>query len=395
MLNTTSITKVNRTSDVITENNQHYNLLGKDDISQYNNENPDIDTFNTNTNLIPNNNPNANTNTNLIPNNNPNANHRSINMMNKISDNTIILEYNHVSERFLFYDSNKSFLGSFTCNELIKYIVSKAVPHFMQSTNSTSSTEIIEKFICIIDPNTSEINIIDHLTSPFTGNIEMLIKLYKHIEKFEKEELANELLMLDANNKNKANNLFTNLVYTLLNHILKIITILSDVMKSNRTLTGNDKLVIDKFTKYSVAIVYKISSILKDRTDNKIKYIDELLEKKNKINNIRDSLEDRVLVLEQNVIRQNELIDNLSNNRQYGGDNYSSQSMSDNQESSISNTNSTDNYSTQSTDDNQESSVLNSSIYTTNIDNKMNDTNDFNYLTSINTTQSLERVIDI
>jgi len=409
MLNTTSIIKVNNINDIddIDISEKHNNLLRKD-VMQYSDNNRRFDIHNTdNTNTNTNN--NNNTNTDNTNNNTTNINNRFDNIhVSNVNNNTILLEYNDVTNRFLFYDNNKSFLGSFTEKELVKYVISKVVPNFMQNINCSTSVEIIEKFICSIDPNTLEINIVNHLTSPFTGNIEMLIKLYKNIERFEKEDLPNELLLHPSSDRNKINDLFTNLIFTLLNHILKIITVLSDTLKSNNT---EDSVIIEKFTKYSVAIVSKISNILKDKTDRKIKYIDELLEKKYKINNIRESLEERVLILEQNLNRQKKTINELFNTtQQYGGNNesYNTTTSCSTSTDLNSGSNITSNYITSNSITRSEflpeSDIDNSTLYASNVTTDYTNveddsqTEDLNYLTSNNTTTnstSIERIINI
>jgi hypothetical protein len=254
-----------------------------------------------------------------------------INVSNAQDKDTIILEYNYKDKRFLFHDKNKSFLGSFTGNEFIKYVVVSMVPLFMTDTYCKSSQDIIEKYICTVNSSKStiEINIKNHLESPFTGQVEMLIKLYKQIEDFEINQLKDELNLLSKTDKILAEKTFMNLVYCLLNHTLKIIAILSDIIK-----TENNDHMKTKLLKYSVAIMYKISSVTRNEIDKRIENIDDLLNEKIRLDAIKDTFIEKVLVLEQNILNQDEKIREVSalmeNSHQSGGSINSNQNSSSN-----------------------------------------------------------------
>lgn len=245
-----------------------------------------------------------------------------INVSNTNDKDTIILEYNYNDKRFLFHDKNKSFLGSFTGNEFIKYVVSSMVSSFMPETNCSSAQDILEKYICTIDISkpTISISIKNHLESPFTGHVEMLIKLYKQIEDFEKNNLKEELSLLSSADSIIAEKTFMNLVYCLLNHTLKIIAILSDIIKNDSNSEMKDKLL-----RYSVAIMYKISSVTRSEIDKRIENIDGLINEKMRLESVKDTLGERVLSLEQNILNQDEKITQIlslmENSHQSGGAN--------------------------------------------------------------------------
>ena len=246
--------------------------------------------------------------------------HNIINVSNAPDKDTIILEYNYKDKRFLFHDKNKSFLGSFTGNEFIKYIVASMVPLFMSGTSCASSQDIIEKYICTVDSSKStiNINIKNYLESPFTGQVEMLIKLYKQIEDFEKNQLKEELSLLSEIDKILAEKTFMNLIYCLLNHTLKIIAIVSDIIKNE----NNDDMK-NKLLKYSVAIMYKISSVTRGEIDKRIEHIDDLMNEKMRLDSVKDTLGEKVLALEQNILNQDEKITQviklIEDSHQFGG----------------------------------------------------------------------------
>lgn len=225
-----------------------------------------------------------------------------------VPQNMIMLEVK--DEKFLFSDNNRVFLGSFTGEELLKYIVCKSVPSFLSNVNSSNSKEIIEKYICIVETdkpsNGFKYHIINHLDSPFTGHVEMLVKLYRQIDEFEKTKLNNELSLLPEHDADKAKKTYYSFILVLLNHILKIISILSDIIKNN-----GDKNLRDKLLRYSISITYKISTITKSQITEKLNLLDKFLSEKNKLHNIQQILSERIEELEETLTEQDIKISRL------------------------------------------------------------------------------------
>jgi hypothetical protein len=225
-----------------------------------------------------------------------------------VPQNMIMLEVK--DEKFLFSDNNRVFLGSFNGEELLKYIICKSVPSFLSNVNSSNSKEIIEKYICTVETektsNSFKYNIINHLDSPFTGHVEMLVKLYKQIDEFEKTKLNNELSLLPEHYADKAKKTYYSFILVLLNHILKIISILSDIIKNN-----GDKTLYDKLLRYSISITYKISTITKTQITEKLNLLDKFLSEKNKLHNIQQILSERIEELEETLTEQDIKISRL------------------------------------------------------------------------------------
>ena len=200
---------------------------------------------------------------NIIDNNpkNNNFNHTSnIININSVTDSMIIVEYNDTNKRFLFYDKNNTFLGSFDANQFIKYIISFKYKNFMENISFEDSKHIIEKYICktSLNENEIDINIINHLESPFTGHLEMLIIFLKNFEEF-KNTYNNYLLNFNQTEILDISNIINNKYNILLNHILKIISILSETLKNENNPDMKANLI-----KYSVAITFKITNNLKN-----------------------------------------------------------------------------------------------------------------------------------
>jgi len=224
--------------------------------------------------------------------------------------------------KFMFSDHNQIFLGSFTGEELVKYIVSKSTPSFLPNINSSHSKEIIEKYICRVDLNqsndTAKYHIINHLDSPFTGHVEMLVKLYRQIDEFEQVKLVGELGHLPEHDAEKAKKTFYSFILVLLRHILKIISILTDIIKTNK-----DQSLSNKLLKYSVSIMHKISNVTKNQISEKLSLIDSLLSEKEKIQNIQQILSDKIEDLEEVLNEQDIKINALHHSSRMTGGNQS------------------------------------------------------------------------
>lgn len=218
-----------------------------------------------------------------------------------LNQNTIMMEVK--DGKFLFNDNNRVFLGSFTGEELVKYVICKSAPSFLPNINSSNSKEIIEKYICKVDldqpTDNTKYHIINHLDSPFTGHVEMLVKLYKQIDEFEQTRLTHELSFLPENDAGKAKKAFYSFILVLLSHILKIISILSEIIKPTSEQHLNNKLL-----KYSVSIMHKISTVTKNQISDRLNMIDSLLAEKQKIYNIQQILSNKIEDLEEAINEQ-------------------------------------------------------------------------------------------
>lgn len=252
---------------------------------------------------------------------NNNFNHTSnIININSTVDSMIMVEYNDTNKRFLFYDKNNTFLGSFDINEFIKYIISFKYKNFMENISFEDSKHIIEKYICktFLNENEIDINIINHLESPFTGHLEMLIIFLKNFEEF-KKTYNNFLLNFNQTEILDISNIINNTYNILLNHILKIISILSETL-----INENNPDMKANLIKYSVAITFKITNNLKNsfklNNDNLIKIYDQ----KEKIKTLKNNIDLKIDDIKKVIDEQNNKIDELLNNNLEGGSKESS-----------------------------------------------------------------------
>jgi len=199
-----------------------------------------------------------------------------------MNNDEIYFKFDQEEFKFYFYNKNKNLLGSFTVTKLIKYI-----------TDSCVNDDIIEMFLCKREIATKNITIINHLESPFTGNIDIMLKLY------------HGLLNNDDNNCD-----LKNFIILLSNHMLKIISCISDVIKND--LTKND--LKRSLLNHSIFITNKINNMMHKLID--IKFI-EYSELQNNINNLEEISElknKKYSDLKSLVDEQNKKIDKIITN---------------------------------------------------------------------------------
>ena len=194
-------------------------------------------------------------------------NNLNVEVVNNLQmNNSLMVDFDKSQCKFTLYDKSKNLLGSFSNLQIIKYLTMQIDPSFLQNIDAVTAIPVIETYICkvIKDNGYIKINLLTHLTSPFMGNIEMILKLYQGINNFENTKM--NLLLNDMNNelKKKIIDIIKQFVYLLLNHSLKLIATISDFVKDDQ----NKKQLKETLLKYSVSFVYKISSFMKNEMEN-------------------------------------------------------------------------------------------------------------------------------
>jgi len=299
-------------TEVPRKTDQPYRLAGPDSniVDQVNkivdaNTNTNTNTnmnMNTNTNVT---NPSMNTNT---ANANPNANY--VININSQNDGMIIVETDHNAKRFAFYTPQQNYLGGFTVLQFIKYITSNVSDNFLQTVDYCSVSSVIEKYIGSVKkvdgPTVRyDIRMLNYVESPFMGNADTLLKFYTFINEFEVSRLQIELsnAKMAPDEAIRVKNIFDQMVYTLLTHILKIIAALTNKIVDNK---NNPDLVETKnnLLRYSVSIMYKLSKFIKHEVDSKIQEIDRLDTDLLRIESIRSNMTSRMNRIEQTLNTQ-------------------------------------------------------------------------------------------
>ena len=186
--------------------------------------------------------------------------------------NSIIVEIERLSGKITFYDNLKKYIGSFTINEFFKYM-----------TNPLIETEYkitIEKYICNVSINKT-INMLNCEQSAVMGNIGILLKFYVLINDFENNDLHKMLKLYP-----ETEDIFNEIHYALLLHILKTIS-----MVLNKMTSLNYQKIRNKLLTHSTAIVYKLTKLNKMMIDKKINEINTLNENKEKNTSLNDLLD--------------------------------------------------------------------------------------------------------
>jgi len=221
--------------------------------------------------------------------------------MNLIDVNSIIVETNTQLKKFIFFDRLRNYLGSFTVHEFIRCLTINIDPLFLSGIECDTSRPVIEKFIAKIktDDQTKKQSLIllNYLESPFMGNVELLIKFYSYINEFEQNQYENELSKIQLDNRPKIKSVIDNMIYVLLNHILKIIGAISSKLQNNKNK--------DSLLNYSVAIVYRLSKYVHNEIDRGMTSINDLKSNLAKIESTKNELNTRLDAIQRTIEKQN------------------------------------------------------------------------------------------
>ena len=205
----------------------------------------------------------------------------------------IILGYSQKDHRFTIYDHNK-LLGGFGIINIIKYITSQISREFLSSVEYESFLETIEKFFCKLDYSPlNNISIISHLDSPLTGNIEIMIKIYFDINKFNQEILPNEITKIsDKKTKNRILSIIENLVN------------ISNAIKDNDT----KKELKQSLIKYSIFITNKINHIIANKLNTNQNDIFIINEELQQLQSFKKDNNQKIKKIDETINNQNEKI---------------------------------------------------------------------------------------
>lgn len=225
-----------------------------------------------------------------------------------MNDENIMIKFSPKDHTFMIYKQDK-FLGLFGISHIIKYITSKISKDFLKTIEYESSIEIIEKFFCKFDKN-DNIVLIGYLDSPLMGNIEIIMRFYSEINKFDQTVLQNNIEKLESTDlKNKIIKAIRNLEYLILNHSLKLIVNISDIIKNDNSKNELKTTLI----KYSIFIINKINFIICDNISDTKTDILLLNTEFEQMKNIRSNIEKKVKKIEFIIDQQNSQIKKIIN----------------------------------------------------------------------------------
>lgn len=219
-----------------------------------------------------------------------------------MENKTLMIKYLQDDNKLIIYD-NETLIGSFTIQDIIKYITSNISKIFLKQVDYESTKDVIKKYLCEIN----EMNVItlkNHLESPIMGNLEIIMKIYNDINKFDIERMQKEIELIDCENSKKIIKVINNLKYLILNHALKLIVNISNAIKNDETKNQLKKSLI----KYSIFISNKINHLIYDEINEVIKNNNNLELQLDKMMKIKEINENKIKNFESVVEHQNVLI---------------------------------------------------------------------------------------
>jgi hypothetical protein len=287
-------------------------------------------------------NANINPPTNILQNNNNASVPAIINNFNIIDNkmgggnnsSTIIVEHDKSTHEFTFKNLNKNILGSFNILQLFKFL-NNEFDSYLTDVNIGTSDIIISKYL--YNPSndiTKTCDLISHLESPFTGNIELLVKLYTDIIKIE-DKINEEILTKPRDIAEKIKEKNNKFIYNILIRILKLANTLTEQFK-------DDHAKREILIKYSVGAAYKLSVMTQDDLSIKKMQYETIQTDIDKLKKIQESINTKLNELKQTIDIENSninvLINHLSNKKIMHGGNKSSSTASKSSNSLTSNT---------------------------------------------------------
>lgn len=232
-----------------------------------------------------------------------------------IPQKKIYIKYDTPTKRFNFVDNNNRYTGSLTTYDIIKYFtkIYNTDNKFLENVNN-SNYELVTNFIGDINEQSHTISLKDFNTSPFMGDLEMLIKLNDNLQQFEKNELEKELNFVSEKMRERIRGIYYRFVIAIIEYTIRLISSLSDIMIGHNE---KDARVRSNLILYSSKLIYRLSKY----TELQLKFI---LEKNKKINKnmelsrkLRELVNKRLekytrLLEERNVVaREQQLVKNV------------------------------------------------------------------------------------
>ena len=232
----------------------------------------------------------------------PNIN---INIANHNIDYGLLVNFNSQEYKFTIYDKNKQLLGSVNATDIIKYITVSIAPNFLRAYDYSSSINTIEKFFLKKDTQDQPI-LLNHFESPIMGNIEMVLNLYGILNHFKVTKLNEEQGKSKESSETfiEIKNKINDMIYLVLNHALKLIVNIADVVKNDTSKTKlRSELVI-----YGIYITNKINIYIKESINIKVYECKNLGKKIKEFEKYKTETEKKLNTFEETLKTQNEQI---------------------------------------------------------------------------------------
>ena len=194
------------------------------------------------------------------------------------------------NNKFLFHDYNNIFIGQYTVNDIINYILedaSKIQLLGQPSKNMDISTKkLIELTVCKSsnDGDVFKLNI----TSPFMNDIDLLMILNKLFKNFETYQIHK---FVTQNDNDRSLKIIRSFIYSLAEHTINIISIISKQLKDSC-----DEMLKNKLMRYSIGLVYKLTQYLNSEIISSESKYKSILSTVETLKNIEDKMENEITI---------------------------------------------------------------------------------------------------
>ena len=238
------------------------------------------------------------------------------------TNDSIIVEHDKTKHEFIFKNNLNQLIGIFNIYQLFKFL-NNDIDIYLVDTILGTSDKIISKYI--YDPSkdlNKEYELIPHTESSFTGNIELIVKLYSDIIKIE-GDLLEKMIDFPKEILEKIKTTNNKFIYNLLLRILKM----SNTLLTQPDIDSSKK---DILLRYSIGATHKLSTMTKEELEIKYLQYNELENDINKIIKIQSVIVNKLDSLKQLIDTQKINIDNLHIYQHKGGSKSSSKSSDTN-----------------------------------------------------------------
>lgn len=171
------------------------------------------------------------------------------------------LKLDITSDKISIHNENNETIGTFSIYDLMKFVANNDI--FLRRELSSLGDvsfprKVIEEYICFYENRTLKLQ--SYLKSSIMGDIQFCIHLYNLMNNYEKKILDSNLVEIDTENAMKIRDNIINFMLMFMQHIMNII----NELMSNKN-TGD---IQQQLMKYSVAILYKFTKLLQQKTNS-------------------------------------------------------------------------------------------------------------------------------
>jgi hypothetical protein len=224
-----------------------------------------------------------------------------INVFNQSSDNTMIIDHDQINKKFILKSSG-NVIGYFSAKQILKYL-NQDVEGYLLSEDLNISQPIIEKYL--INNGT----LLSHLESPITGNIDILIKIYKDIQETI-QQIQGELEKLDEKTIEQIQTKNKKFIYDILSHIVKLFTLYSNTVPQTKVTPELQTSIL----KYTAGAIYRLISILHEDVDQLHEKINKSKSECDEMVTVKRKVDEKIKTFEESLKIQNEKIDKIIEN---------------------------------------------------------------------------------